>query len=259
MSKEAQNTNITSELFSIWHLVNLILSTFVLILLFIEIVVPLDPATKELFRVVDTSVCLVFLGDFFYQIITRKDKLGYLKWGWIDLVSSIPTVGILRVGRLARIARIIRVFRAARVSKVLIHELYKHRTRNIFVSVLGGSLLLVLVATLSIKIFEKNMAATDALWWSLYALLTGELGEYIPRTLEGRVIATLLMTAGVALFGTFTASLATFFLEPEQEEDEQRDVEILAEIKKLSTKIDSLETEIKTTRNRNRSGNGGKK
>jgi len=103
------------------------------------------------------------------------------------------------------------------------------------------------------------MATTDALWWSLYALLTGELGEYIPRTLEGRVIATLLMTAGVALFGTFTASLATFFLEPEQEEDEQRDVEILAEIKKLSTKIDSLETEIKTTRNRNRSGNGGKK
>jgi len=55
----------------------------------------------------------------------------------------------------------------------------------------------------------------------------------------------LLMSAGVALFGTFTASLATYFLEPEQEEDENRDIELLKEIKTLSIKIDSLEAEIK--------------
>ncbi len=254
----AEHKDVTStETISVWHLVNLILSSFVLILLFIEIVIPLDATTKELFRLVDTSVCFVFLGDFFYQLITRKDKLQYLRWGWIDLISSIPTIGILRIGRLARIARIIRVIRAARMSKVLIHELYKHRTRNIFVSVLGGSLLLVLVATLSIKSFEKNMAATDALWWSLYALLTGELGEYIPKTFEGRIIATFLMSAGVALFGTFTASLATYLLEPDQEEDEQRDIELLKEIKNLSIKIDSLEAEIKAGKSSNTSNPGG--
>ena len=230
--------------FSIWHIINLVLSIFVLVLLFIEMTIPLDESTLYIFGIIDTSVCLLFLGDFFYQIISRKDKLAYLKWGWIDLISSIPTIGVLRVGRLARIARIIRIIRAARASKHLFTELYKNRTRNIFLSVIGGSFLLVLVATLSIKIFEVDLPAKDALWWSIYALLTGELGDYIPHTIEGRIISVLLMTAGVAVFGTFTASLATFFLEPEQQEDEQRDIEILAEIKKLSTKIDQLEEKI---------------
>jgi len=230
--------------FSIWHIINLVLSVFVLALLFIEMTIPLDESTIYIFGIIDTSVCILFLGDFFYQLISRKDKLAYLKWGWIDLISSIPTIGVLRVGRLARIARIIRIIRAARASKHLFSELYIHRTRNIFLSVIGGSFLLILVATLSIKIFEVDLPAKDALWWSIYALLTGELGEYIPRTIEGRIISVLLMTAGVALFGTFTASLATFFLEPEQQEDEQRDVEILAEIKKLSSKIDKLEVKV---------------
>ena len=230
--------------FSIWHIINLVLSVFVLVLLFIEMTIPLDSSTLYLFGIIDTSVCLLFLGDFFYQVVTRKDKKAYLKWGWIDLISSIPTIGILRIGRLARIARIIRIFRAARASKHLLSGLYKHRTRNIFISVVGGSFLLVMFATISITAFEVELPARDALWWSVYALLTGELGDYIPQTIEGRLVSVLLMTAGVALFGTFTASLATFFLEPEQEEDEQRDVEILAEIKKLSTKIDKLETKL---------------
>ncbi len=252
----ASNTN-QVESFTLWHLVNLILSIFVLIMLFCEIVLPLEKSTKELFRTVDTAVCIVFIGDFLYQIISRKDKLGYLKWGWIDLISSIPTVGILRIGRLARVARIIRVIRAARASKILLTELYKHRTRNILISVFGGSLLLVIVATLSIKSFEGDMPAADALWWSIYALLTGELGDYIPQSIEGRIISVLLMSAGVALFGTFTASLATYFLEPEQEEDEQRDIGLLKEIKKLSIKIDSLEAEIKAGKSSNTNNTGG--
>ena len=96
--------------FSIWHIINLVLSVFVLVLLFIEMTIPLDSSTLYLFGIIDTSVCLLFLGDFFYQVVTRKDKKAYLKWGWIDLISSIPTIGILRIGRLARIARIIRIF-----------------------------------------------------------------------------------------------------------------------------------------------------
>ena len=73
----ASNTN-QIEKFTLWHIVNLILSIFVLIMLFCEIVIPLESSTKEFFRTVDTAVCLVFIGDFLYQIISRKDKLGYL-------------------------------------------------------------------------------------------------------------------------------------------------------------------------------------
>ena len=36
-------------------------------------------------------------------------------------------------------------------------------------------------------------------------------GDNFPVTTEGRVIAAILMTAGVGLFGTFTAYVASWF------------------------------------------------
>jgi hypothetical protein len=37
-------------------------------------------------------------------------------------------------------------------------------------------------------------------------------GDRYPVTTEGRVIAAVLMTAGVGLFGTFTAFVASWFV-----------------------------------------------
>lgn len=239
MMTNDQNT----QTLSIWQLVILVLSILVLALLFIETVFPVSNETRQLFRIIDTAVCLLFLADFAYQVISAKDRPGYLKWGWIDLVSSIPMVGPLRVGRLVRVARVIRIIRVARAGGTIINALTKNRTKNTLISVLGGTIVLVMVTSLAIIRFE-DLPTEDALWWSVYALLTGELGEHSPLSIEGKIIAVLLMTAGVALFGTFTASIASFFFEPDNEEDEERDKQILNEIKKLSEKIDNLESKI---------------
>lgn len=51
--------------------------------------------------------------------------------------------------------------------------------------------------------------AEDALWWS-YVTTTVGYGDRYPVTTEGRLIASVLMTAGVGLFGTFTAYIASF-------------------------------------------------
>ena len=48
------------------------------------------------------------------------------------------------------------------------------------------------------------------------------------------------MTAGVGLFGTFTAYVASFFLQQEVEE-EKREEEILKELRKIQTRLDQLE------------------
>ena len=57
----------------------------------------------------------------------------------------------------------------------------------------------------------------------------------------GRIVAAVLMTAGVGLFGTFTAYMASFFLEQEEEEQEKRDDVILAELKAIRGRLDVLE------------------
>lgn len=54
--------------------------------------------------------------------------------------------------------------------------------------------------------------AEDAIWWAYVTITTVGYGDKFPVTTEGRLIAALLMTVGVGLFGTFTAYLASWFV-----------------------------------------------
>ncbi|MCH7592171.1 MAG: two pore domain potassium channel family protein, partial [Planctomycetes bacterium] len=144
------------------------------------------------------------------------------------------------VARLVRIARIIRVLRGARAAKNIFAVILIHRARNTFAAVVFGSFLLLLFSALAIVTVEPSMAPRDTFWWCLFTLITGEYGDFLPASTEGRIITVLLMTAGVALFGTFTASEASFFLEEDQEDDERRDVEILHEIGRLAEEVAEL-------------------
>jgi len=54
--------------------------------------------------------------------------------------------------------------------------------------------------------------AEDATWWAYVTITTVGYGDKYPVTTKGRIIAALLMTVGVGLFGTFTAYLASWFV-----------------------------------------------
>jgi voltage-gated potassium channel len=218
----------------------LIISILALGLLAVQTLVPLSDVAKQALRTVDTILCGFFLADFFVQVIRTRPVKAYLRWGWLDLVASIPMVPALRVARLARIARIIRLLRGARASRQLLASLLLHRARNTFWAVAMGCMVLVLFSAIGIVNVEADLSVREAFWWSIFTLATGEYGEIYPVTTEGRVIALLLMTGGVALFGTFTASVASYFLEEDQEADEGRDREIIARIEELTEKIDRI-------------------
>lgn len=87
----------------------LALSVFALAILVALTLVPLTPNTREVLEYTDTAVCVLFLLDFAVTFWQAERKLLYLtRWGWIDLLSSIPAVDVLRWGRAARALRILR-------------------------------------------------------------------------------------------------------------------------------------------------------
>ncbi len=223
----------------------LVISVFALLLLAIQTFSPLPRETQRAAETVDTVICVFFLIDFLHQTIRTRPATAYLKWGWLDLLASIPMFPALRVARLARIARIIRVLRGARASRHMISLLLRNRARNTFWAVAFGSVILILFSAVAIVNVESTITPRDAFWWSLFTLITGEYGGFYPDTTEGRLITALLMTAGVALFGTFTATVASYFLEDEQEEDETRDKQILAKLDKISLEIDTIKQQLK--------------
>ncbi len=228
----------------VWQYFMLVLSIVALGLLAVQSFLRLDANTRSSLRIVDTFVCVVFFADFVWQLIRSRPRMAYLKWGWLDLISSIPMLPAFRVARLARVARIISVLRGARASRHMLGLILLHRARSTFGAVVFGSFVLLLFSAIAIVNVEPSLTPRDAFWWCLFTLITGEYGDFYPASTEGRIITALLMTAGVAIFGTFTASVASFFLEEEQEQDERRDTAILAEIGKLTREISELKQQI---------------
>jgi voltage-gated potassium channel len=110
-------THPRTERVSWLQFITLVLSVYVLIAVFIETVIKLSPATTQLLDYIDSLICLVFLYDFFFHLYHAPSKGSFLKWDWLDFISSIPMLGLFRFARLARVIRTLRILRAFRSSR----------------------------------------------------------------------------------------------------------------------------------------------
>jgi voltage-gated potassium channel len=217
----------------------LVLCLFALTALGVETMLPIRESTREILRYADTAVCALFFIDFLIQLGRAERKWDYfVRWGWIDLISSVPMVDALRIGRAARFMRILRVIRGIRSTKLLAEFVLMRRAQGAFLAAMLISLLLVVFASIAILQFEQvpgaNItSAQDAVWWAVVTLTTVGYGDRFPVTGEGRVIAGLLMVTGVGLFGTFSGYVASWFLVPGEKRQESEVSELRAEIAAL--------------------------
>lgn len=200
----------------------LVLSIYVLGALMADTFLDLPRETSRVLDIIDNVICIFFLADFGYRFYHAKSKWSFMKWGWIDLVASIPAIGPLRAGRALRLIRIIRVLRAFRSLTHIVAFLFRNKRHGTFSSVCILSVLLVIfssIAILQLEVAEQSniKTAEDALWWSYVTITTVGYGDKYPVTTGGRIIAAILITAGVGLFGTFTGFISSWFIKDENE------------------------------------------
>jgi len=207
------------------HLLVILLSVYVLVVLVVDTVVKLPTETARLLTFIDDIICVFFLFEFCLRFYQARSKWGFMKWGWIDLISSIPALPFLRAGRALRLVRLLRIMRAFRSTKHLIRYVFESRVKGTFtvVSIIAG--LMILFSSIAILQVEDQpnsniKSAEDALWWSYVTITTVGYGDKYPVTTEGRLIAAVLMTVGVGLFGTFTGFLASWFVAERKKSEE---------------------------------------
>ena len=230
---------------TIFQIFMVVLSIYVLAVLFVESMFKISPEMTGLLEQIDSFICLIFLGDFFHRLYRAPSKWKFLRWGWIDFLSSIPTFNLFRGGNVFRIVRIFRILRAFRSVKILMRYLLRNRSHNTFVTVAAFSCLLAMGGSMAILNLEeaspdRNIKTpSDALWWSIVTITTVGYGDRYPVTDAGRIVAAVLMVAGVGLFGTFTGFVASMFVEPDIKREEN-------EVHELSRQIRALRREIRT-------------
>jgi voltage-gated potassium channel len=200
------------------NLLIIVLSVYVLIALLIDTFFKLPVEISRLLFYTDNVICAVFLFEFSLRFYQAENKWKFMRWGWIDLIASIPAINFFRAGRAVRLIRLLRLLRAFRSTKHLVSHIFRNRAQGAFTSVSIIAVLLLIFSAIAILQVEDSpnsniKTAEDALWWAYATITTVGYGDKFPVTTEGRLIASILMTAGVGLFGTFTAYVASWFVE----------------------------------------------
>ena len=226
------------------ELLVLALSVYSLGALTAELLLTLEPATHQLLRRIDDVICGIFLIDFAVHLALAPSKKDFLRWGWIDLLSSIPEISWLRWGRIFPVFRILRALRSV---QAVGEHIRADRARGTFVLVGLMSLIAVLFATIAVYELEYQVPSAnirnvgDALWWAFATITTIGYGDFYPVTFLGRAVAVTLVIFGLSFFGTFTAYVASYFLEKAQLKEESELHHLILEVRRLREKIEVLE------------------
>jgi len=215
------------QLLGFSNLIIVVLSIYVLFAVAFDAFFTLSVETTRLLHFIDTIICFFFFFDFCHRFYNAKDKLKFMRWGWIDLLSSIPLIGILRTGRLFRLIQLFRVLRAFRSTKDVVNHIFQDKIQGTFTSAVIIGIILVIFSAIAILQVETApnsniLSAEDAIWWAYVTMTTVGYGDKYPVTTEGRIIASLLMIGGAGIFGVFTAFLASWFVKGNKENDKEK-------------------------------------
>lgn len=180
------------------------------------VLIPLPPQAEQILSSLDVLLSFIFLYDFFRSLFRAPDKRRYLKWGWLDLLGSLPYISIFRLARSVRVIRAARNLHAMR-AKRLANEISENSAESTFLGTAFVAILVVTISAILIQMIEENapggniLDSEDALWWALVTISTVGYGDLYPVTFSGRTLASVVILVGVGLFSVLTGYLANRF------------------------------------------------
>jgi voltage-gated potassium channel len=180
-------------------------------------VTPISAETQTLIETVLWVCWLAFAIDLLVGITSATSKKNYLKHHFLDVAAVL--LPFLRPLRLMRVLS----FGGLVIQKVAIGRQFA-----ITMKVAIASIFLAYVAAVQVTISERGVEGSniknfgDGLWWAVTTVTTVGYGDRFPVTTEGRLLAVLLMLAGISLVGVITASVASWFVRMSQNDSGQK-------------------------------------
>jgi len=183
------------------------------------------------FEIIGTTVWVIFLLDFAVELVLAPHRVAYLKRNWVTAISLLlPALRIFRIFRVFRLLRLARAGRGLRLIRVVsslnrsMKALGASLSRRGFGYVIALTVLVTFAGAAGMYAFENESPGGpnsygEALWWT--AMIMTTMGsQYWPQTAEGRVLCVFLALYAFGVFGYVTATLATFFVGRDAENDE---------------------------------------
>ncbi len=204
----------------------LVLTLFSLAIMAV-LLLPIDDDTRQLLTLYDNVICFIFLGDFAMNLAGSRPRRAYFigQRGWLDLIGSIPSVGVFQLGALLRLARLSRLSRIGKLlggknRKALVADVLHNRGQYAtFITILAAGMVLSVASVMVLQFESRSPDANirtggDAIWWGIVTLTTVGYGDRFPVTFLGRLTGVSVMVAGIGIIGALASILASLLVSP---------------------------------------------
>jgi voltage-gated potassium channel len=149
---------------------------------------------------------LIFFVDLIIRAITSKSISDFLKSSWLEIFAlTLPFIRFLRIFRVVLALRAIRGIVRDKATRTGVYVL-------LLVPLTWFSGAVAVLDAESKNSDSGIQTIREALWWSLATITTVGYGDKYPTTLEGQLVAGVLMVAGIALFSAGAAIFASWML-----------------------------------------------
>lgn len=114
--------------------------------------------------------------------------------------------------------RLVRLARLLRLGALLTRALQRERALTSeavfrFVALLTALVVVIAGATESLVDSKDFPTIWDGIWWAVVSVTTVGYGDLYPKTVEGRLVAMVVMLFGIGFLSVLTATIASRFVQ----------------------------------------------
>jgi voltage-gated potassium channel len=119
-------------------------------------------------------------------------------------------------------------------------------SRHIFLSLIGTTVLLVILAGVLISIFDREdfPSVWLGIWWAIGTVTTVGYGDVVPVELAGRIVAAFVMVVGIAFLSLITATVASALVSQTEAREAGDDGDLAAVLGRIEQRLERLEQEL---------------
>ncbi len=195
------------------NMLGIALIVFIVFLSMIGTLDTISASTRNLIETTELVITFAFALEYILRIVAARRPLAYIFsfYGLIDLFTWLPilimgdTVLAIRLLRVLRLLKLIRYLKGLHLFLSSLHD-----TIEIILVVAFTVLIVIAISGNLIHAIEPETIdnAFIGSWWSLVTMTTVGYGDIVPTTTGGKLIASVLMVAGITTFAMLTGTIS---------------------------------------------------
>jgi voltage-gated potassium channel len=195
-------------------------------------------------RAAEYAIWAVYAVEFVRSWRAAPDKHEYLAGHWVDAVAVV--LPMLRPLRAALAVAALKSFTV---------RFARSRRQRVITNLASVAIVVWFVAGLAVTEAERGVPGATIThigagwWWALTTMTTTGYGDVVPVTVEGQLVAGVLMILGVAILGTVAAVTASYFYQAISEEEVEAVEEAVEDaVARERAQVEALRLEVAALR-----------